>query len=95
MAGILYVHYNGVIMPQSVDMASSGLIAIMVIIGGSGTLWGGLIGSAVIYILSYYASIFTPERWPLILGACFVAAVMFARGGIYPQLNKLWHKIIT
>ena len=95
IAGILYVHYNGIIIPTGVDMASSGLIAIMVIIGGSGTLWGAMIGSGVIYILSYFVSLLTPERWPLILGACFVTAVMFARGGIFPQLCKLWNKVIT
>jgi len=95
IAGILYVHYNGIIIPTGVNMASSGLIAVMILIGGSGTLWGGLIGSAVIYILSYFVSLFTPERWPLILGACFVAAVMFARGGLYPQLLKLWNRVIA
>ena len=95
ISGILYVHYNGIIIPTGVDMASSGLIAIMVLIGGAGTLWGAMIGSGVIYILSYFVSILTPERWPLILGACFVAAVMFARGGIYPQLCTLWNKVIT
>ena len=95
VAGILYVHYNGIIIPNSVDMASSGLIVIMVIIGGSGTLWGAMIGSVIIYVLGYYISIFTPERWPLILGACFIAAVMFARGGIFPQLSKLWNKVIA
>ncbi|MEW6667302.1 MAG: branched-chain amino acid ABC transporter permease [Thermodesulfobacteriota bacterium] len=93
MAGILYTHYNGIIIPSGVDMASSGLIAIMVIIGGAGTLWGGMIGSGVIYTMSYFVSLFTPERWPLILGACFVAAVMFARGGIYPQLCKLCDRL--
>jgi branched-chain amino acid transport system permease protein len=95
IAGILYVHYNGIIIPTGVDMASSGLIAIMVIIGGSGTLWGGMIGSAVIYILSHFVSLFTPERWPLILGACFVTAVIFARGGIFPQLRERWNKVVT
>ena len=92
-AGLLYVHYNGIIIPTGVDMASSGLIIIMVLIGGAGTLWGAMIGSAIIYILSYYVSLFTPERWPLILGACFVAAVMFSRGGIYPQLFRLWRQV--
>ena len=95
IAGILYVHYNGIIIPTGIDMASSGLIAIMVIIGGSGTLWGAMIGSSVIYILSHFVSLFTPERWPLILGACFVTAVMLARGGIFPQLRKLWNRVVT
>ncbi|MGD0917105.1 MAG: branched-chain amino acid ABC transporter permease [Thermodesulfobacteriota bacterium] len=95
IAGILYVHYNGIVVPTDVDMASSGLVVIMVIIGGSGTLWGAMIGSGVIYALSYFVSLLTPERWPLILGACFVTAVMFARGGLFPQLCKLWDKIVT
>lgn len=95
IAGILYVHYNGIIIPQSIDMASSGLIAIMVIIGGSGTLWGAVIGSGVIYVLSHLISIYAPQRWPLILGGCFVAAVMFTRGGIFPELSKLWNKVVT
>jgi branched-chain amino acid transport system permease protein len=90
VAGVLYVHYNGIMIPASVDMASSGLIVIMVLIGGAGTLWGGMIGSAIIYVLSYFVSIFAPERWPLILGACFVAAVMFFQGGVYPQVLRLW-----
>jgi len=95
LAGVLYVHYNGIIDPSSVDMASSGLVIVMVLIGGAGTLWGAMIGSGVIYILSYFISLFTPQRWPLILGACFVAAVMFSRGGIYPQLLRLWSSIIS
>lgn len=93
VAGILYIHFNGVIIPNSVDMASSSLIAIMVIIGGSSSLWGALIGSLVLYVLSYWVSIFTPERWPLILGGCFIAAALFARGGIFPKLSKLWNKL--
>ena len=92
VAGILYVHYNGIIIPTGVDMASSGLIAVMVIIGGSGTLWGGMIGSTIIFVLSYFVSLFTPERWPLILGGCFVTAVMFFRGGLFPQLWHLWRR---
>lgn len=95
VAGVLYTHYNGIIVPNGVDMASSGLIAIMVIIGGAGTLWGAMIGSGIIFILSYFVSLFTPERWPLVLGSCFVAAVMFARGGIYPQVRRLWEKLIS
>ena len=93
VAGILYIHFNGVITPGSVGMAASGLAMIMIIIGGSGTLWGAIIGSGIIFILEYFISMFTPERWPAILGACFVAAVLFARGGIFPQLTNLWKKL--
>ena len=93
VAGVLYVHFNGLITPGDVNFAASGAVMLMVIIGGSGTLWGAAIGSVVITSLSYFISIFTPERWPLILGAIFVGIVMFLRGGILPHLRRLWMKV--
>lgn len=92
VSGILYVHFNGLITPESVGMGASGLAIIMIIIGGSGTLWGAAIGSLFIFCLEYFVSIFTPERWPLILGSCFVGAVLLARGGIYGQVRTIWRR---
>jgi branched-chain amino acid transport system permease protein len=93
VAGVLYVYYNGFISPEGVGIGASGLLWLMLIIGGSGTLWGSIIGAAVILVLQYFVGGFTPERWPLILGVCFVGVIMFYRGGILPQLIKLWRRI--
>jgi branched-chain amino acid transport system permease protein len=93
VAGVLYIHFNGLITPGDVNFAASGAVMLMVIIGGSGTLWGAAIGSVVLTSSAYFISSFTPERWPLILGAIFVAIVMFLRGGILPQLRRLWLKV--
>lgn len=94
VAGLLYAHFSGIMTPANTGFAASGVVMITVIIGGSGTLWGALIGSAVIYLLEFYVSGLSPERWPIVLGVCFVVAVMFARKGIYPLLEKLWMKVI-
>jgi branched-chain amino acid transport system permease protein len=93
VAGILYVHFNGFISPDSVGVEATGLLWLMLIIGGGGTLWGALIGSGVVLALEYFVSAVTPERWPLIMGACFVIAVLFFRTGIFPQLASLWNKV--
>lgn len=93
VAGALYVYYNGFISPEGVGIGASGLLWLMLIIGGSGTLWGSLLGSGVILTLQYFVSGLTPERWPLILGVCFVGVIMFYRGGILPQLTNLWKKV--
>ena len=93
VAGVLYVHFNGFISPDALGVEATGMLWLMLIIGGSGTIWGGIIGSAVILSVQYFVSGLTPERWPLILGACFVIAVLFFREGIYPVLNRLWHKV--
>jgi branched-chain amino acid transport system permease protein len=93
IAGILYVHFNGVVTPTEASVATSGLIWLMLIIGGTGTLWGALIGSGVILFLQYFISILTPQRWPLIMGACLIASVIVLRGGIFPHLVNLWMKV--
>lgn len=93
LAGVLFVYYNGMIVPSHLAIGTSFLPMCMVIIGGSGTLLGPVIGAMVIIFTEYFSSIFTPERWPLILGAIFVVAIMYARGGIAIHLSRLWEKV--
>jgi branched-chain amino acid transport system permease protein len=88
-AGILFVYYNGIVTPENVGFLASGVAILMIIIGGTGTLWGAVIGSAVFISLQYGISLVTPQRWPLILGICFIAVVMFMRGGILPRLRGI------
>ncbi len=93
VAGVLYVYYRQNITPSEVGLDYSGLVIMMVIIGGVGTLWGAAIGSAVILFLQYLISLYTPARWPLILGCLFIAAVFFAKDGIFPRCAKLWKRV--
>lgn len=93
VSGVLYAHFSGLMTPDNTGFAASGLVMIMIIIGGSGTLWGALIGSVIIYALEFYVSGISTDRWPIVLGACFVVAVMFTRRGIFPVLDRLWNKV--
>lgn len=93
LAGVLFVYYNRFISPTHLAVGTSFLPMVMVIIGGSGTLLGPVIGAMVIIFVEYFASLVTPERWPLILGAVSVAAIMYARGGISIHLSRLWKMV--
>jgi branched-chain amino acid transport system permease protein len=93
VAGILYVHYNGLVAPIDIDAPASGFLWLMLIIGGTGTLWGALVGTSVILSLEYIISMYTPERWPLIVGTLFIVSVMSFRRGIFPYLSTLWLKV--
>ncbi len=92
VAGVLYGYHNGLIVPEHFGVVTSTIAMLMVIIGGAGTLFGPVIGAALIVFVEFFSSIYAPERWPLILGAVFIASVMYLRGGIGPHLIALWRK---
>jgi len=93
VAGVLLSYYSSVMVPDYLGMATSCLVALMVIVGSDRAFFGPVVGAILIVFLQYYSSIYTPERWPLILGSVFVLSVMFLRGGISIYLSKLWRKV--
>lgn len=95
VAGVLIAYHNGFMVPSSFGVMNSAFAMLMVIIGGAGTLYGPVIGAAVIIFVEFFASTYTPERWPLILGGTFVLAVMYARGGIIVYLARFWKKVLA
>jgi ABC-type branched-subunit amino acid transport system permease subunit len=64
----------------------------MVVLGSPGTLHGPLIGSFLIVLLEFFASIYSPERWPLILGGAFIVCITLFRGGLGIHLARAWTK---
>jgi branched-chain amino acid transport system permease protein len=89
VAGVLFVYHNGIIVPEHLALSNSTLPVLMAVIGGVGTLYGPVIGAAVIIPLEFYAGIVTPERWPLILGSAFILAILYFPGGIGTYLTKV------
>lgn len=86
VAGALYVQLVGSITPDAFLWTTSGEALLMVIIGGTGTLGGAVLGAAAFILLQSLVSSYT-ERWMLILGLTFVLFVLFAPGGIVGALR--------
>ena len=86
VAGSLYTQFNGSITPDAFFWKTSGEALLMVIIGGTGTLGGAVLGAAAFILLQSLVSTYT-ERWMLILGATFILFVLFAPGGIVGALR--------
>ncbi len=93
VAGVLFKYSTPVLVPANIALQTSTLCLLMVIIGGDQIFWGPVVGAFVITFIEYYSRMFSPERWPLILGIVFVLTVMFLRGGISPHLIRLKKKI--
>jgi branched-chain amino acid transport system permease protein len=92
IAGVLYAYFNSFVSPSTVALAQSVKGLLMVIVGGVGTLFGGVVGAAVIIILENVVSSFT-ERWSMVLGGLFVLTMIFAPEGILGRLRLLLGRI--
>ena len=54
---------------------------VMVILGGVATLWGGVLGAAVLILLQEVLASYTPH-WEFWTGWVLLAVVLFARQGL-------------
>lgn len=93
VAGVLFGHFTGMMAPIHVGIITSTLVMLMVIIGSSSTVFGPVLGAALVVSLEHIASLYAPERWPLILGIIFVLAVILFRGGAGVHLFRLWKRV--
>ena len=55
-------------------------VVTMLIIGGAGYLYGGIIGAGVFIVIRDVVSAATPEYWEFWIGAMLVALVLIGRG---------------
>jgi branched-chain amino acid transport system permease protein len=91
VAGLLFLYYNQFVSPQGVALTASAEALLMVISGGSGTLLGPVVGAALVVIMKNVASAYI-ERWNFVLGAIFVAIVVFMPDGLVPGVARLWRR---
>ena len=80
-AGVLYVYYNKFVNPVAASFPISVEAALMAIIGGSGTIVGAFIGSAVVLGLRNWVSSFF-ELHAAVMGLVFIATVLWAPDGL-------------
>ena len=88
IAGMLYVYYNKYIHPTSLSITSSAEGLLGVIAGGSGTLFGPIVGSVLVTFLKNYASSYI-DRWNMLLGFVFMFIVIVMPDGIVPGVLRL------
>jgi branched-chain amino acid transport system permease protein len=89
LAGVLYAMLFGIVPLEAIGFVASGNVVFATLIGGSGSLYGPIIGSVVFIWLSESVSTLW-ARWPLLLGVAFVAVVLFFRGGVVEAWSRFW-----
>ena len=86
VAGVLLGNFTGFISPDMIGWARSGELIFMIIIGGTATLFGPLLGTLAYVVLEEVLSSIT-VYWHLIFGGMLVALVLYGKGGIHGWLS--------
>ena len=79
VAGALLAETTQIVSLDLFDFHRSADVMLMLIIGGAGYLYGGIIGAAVFIVLRDVISAATPEYWEFWIGALLVALVLIGR----------------
>jgi branched-chain amino acid transport system permease protein len=88
VGGVLYAMLFGIVPLDAIGFVFSGNVVFGTLIGGSGSLYGPVIGAFIFIWLSESVSVMW-QRWPLLLGVAFVIVVLFFRGGVVEAWERL------
>jgi len=91
LAGCLYAHYITFISPKSFDFFYSIEVVTMVMVGGIGSLWGCVFGTAILTSLPELLEI-VKEYNVLVYGAILMTVLVFFPDGLLPGIRNWWIK---
>jgi branched-chain amino acid transport system permease protein len=101
VAGVLNVYYNGFVSAGDFYWTTSGLVLVMVLLGGKGTLIGPVLGAFFIRYAEQFiqgspfelGSFELADRWQLVLGLIFIVFILAAPNGLV-GLGKQLYKLV-
>ncbi len=91
LSGVLWVHTSGIVSTDDVVLTTSVDALLMAVLGGAGTLIGGVIGAAVVFFIREYLSTLV-HWWQYVLGGIYVLVILYLPGGLMsiPQRLREW-----
>ncbi len=93
LAGILLANHNLFVSPSLMHWTESANLIIMVIVGGMGLRYGGLVGAAVMLTLEEFLRLYT-DYWHMPLGVLLLAIVLIAPHGLAGMWNSASAKAV-
>ena len=87
LAGALLANQGSFVSPSLMQWSQSGMLMVMVILGGVGHVLGGLVGAAAFLLMEEFLGHLT-EHWQLGLGALLLLVVLVAPQGLMSLLKR-------
>ena len=95
IAGALFTQTTALASLDVFSFERSADLMLVLVLGGTGYLYGGLIGAVVFRMLQEIFSTITPEYWQFWIGAVLVAIVLVGRGRLHRWVLWLPNLVIT
>lgn len=89
VAGALMAQTSQFVGIEALSFNRSAEILIILVLGGTGRLYGGLIGAIVYMLVHDWFADLNPQYWMFWLGIFLIVVVIVGRGGIMGALSRL------
>ena len=81
-AGALSAHATKFVGLSVLSLLTSGVVTVMLILGGTRRLYGAFIGAAIYYVVQEWTAQISPYFWEFVVGIMLIATVLFLDGGL-------------
>ena len=88
LSGVLWAETAGIVSPENVVLTTSVDALLMAVLGGAGTLVGGVIGTGVVLFIREYLSTLV-HWWQYVLGGVYVLVILYLPGGLMSIPQRL------
>jgi branched-chain amino acid transport system permease protein len=93
VAGALMAQTTQFVALDVLSFNRSAELMLILVLGGSGKLYGALIGTIVFMAAHHVLSDINPEYWQFWLGALLLLIVLFARDGVMGGLRRAANRL--
>lgn len=90
LAGGVFAISHGFVALTELHWSTSGEVVLVTVLGGIGTLWGGILGAFLVVMLADYLASSGFDGIDLVTGSVFVLVVLLFRRGIWGTLRHHW-----
>jgi branched-chain amino acid transport system permease protein len=92
IAGAMLTHTTSTVSLETLSFGRSADVLVILILGGAGRLYGGIIGAIIYMVARDQFSGINPQYWYFWIGLLLVVVVMFLPNGILGGLSALYQK---
>ena len=81
-AGALSAHATRFVGLSVLSLLSSGIVTVMLILGGTRRIYGAFLGATIYFVVQDYSAKISPFFWEFVVGGMLIATVLLLDGGL-------------